>query len=93
MSAERWFQLLPKLPRPPVCFCSWPGSLLLMKTNAPSILEGMTYVSSHGAFNELVLDAEQANIKPAGRHGPSRGRARHPGFGLLPVLGVAEGSI
>ncbi len=25
----------------------------------------MTYVSSHGAFNELVLDAEQANIKPA----------------------------
>jgi len=28
-------------------------------------LEGMTYVSSHGAFNELVLDAERANIKPA----------------------------
>lgn len=27
-------------------------------------LAGMTYVSSHGAFNELVLDAEQAHIKP-----------------------------
>lgn len=27
-------------------------------------LKGMTYVSSQGAFNEMVLDAEQAHIMP-----------------------------
>ncbi|MCP3983838.1 MAG: LPS export ABC transporter periplasmic protein LptC [bacterium] len=75
MSAKNWGKRLARAPREPISAPIWAvvaTGLLVLLGGFPAAAEdsraldlaGMTYVSSHGAINEMVLDAEKANIKP-----------------------------